>query len=392
MPTILLRLSWQTVNIGDIGHTPGMLALLERYHPDAQIILWGCRLDRGVREMLQERFPRVRLLEGYCGEDGMPQTDQELQAWQEADFFLHGSGPYLVARREVAAWKKNKNGRPYGVYGITLGKMDDELRELLNGAAFVFCRDTKSLAFARANGVASPILDFAPDAAFASTDRDDARADAWLTSRGLDAGGYLCVIPRLRYTPYFKIHSVPPTEEDKRREAVSEEFRERDHAKLRDVITRWVETTGRPVIACPEMTYQVELAKQELIDPLPPEIRDHVVWRDTYWRPDEAASVYARAAALVSIEMHSPILALGVSTPAVLVRQPTDTFKGQMWRDIGLADWMFEIDDVDGAQIARTTLGILSAPDESHAKLSKAQQRILQTQEATMQIVATVFS
>ncbi len=36
---ILLRSSWQTVNIGDIAHTPGMLALLERYRSDAEVII-----------------------------------------------------------------------------------------------------------------------------------------------------------------------------------------------------------------------------------------------------------------------------------------------------------------------------------------------------------------
>ncbi len=30
-PRILLRSSWQTVNIGDIAHTPGVLALLEKH-------------------------------------------------------------------------------------------------------------------------------------------------------------------------------------------------------------------------------------------------------------------------------------------------------------------------------------------------------------------------
>ena len=37
---ILLRNAWQTVNIGDIGHTPGMLKLLEQYLPDAEVRLW----------------------------------------------------------------------------------------------------------------------------------------------------------------------------------------------------------------------------------------------------------------------------------------------------------------------------------------------------------------
>ena len=36
-PRIVLRSSWQTVNIGDIGHTPGVLALLEKHIPEAEI-------------------------------------------------------------------------------------------------------------------------------------------------------------------------------------------------------------------------------------------------------------------------------------------------------------------------------------------------------------------
>ena len=32
-PRILLRSSWQTVNIGDIAHTPGVLRLLEKHLP-----------------------------------------------------------------------------------------------------------------------------------------------------------------------------------------------------------------------------------------------------------------------------------------------------------------------------------------------------------------------
>lgn len=39
-PRILLRSSWQTVNIGDIGHTPGVIRLLEQYLPEAEVTLW----------------------------------------------------------------------------------------------------------------------------------------------------------------------------------------------------------------------------------------------------------------------------------------------------------------------------------------------------------------
>ena len=40
-PRILLRSSWQMVNIGDIAHTPGVLALLEKHIPGAEVTLWA---------------------------------------------------------------------------------------------------------------------------------------------------------------------------------------------------------------------------------------------------------------------------------------------------------------------------------------------------------------
>lgn len=56
---ILLRSSWQTVNIGDIGHTPGVLHLLEKHLPDAEVRLWAGDVGNGVKEMLLKRFPNL---------------------------------------------------------------------------------------------------------------------------------------------------------------------------------------------------------------------------------------------------------------------------------------------------------------------------------------------
>ena len=39
-PTILVVSGWQDVNIGDIGHTPGLLHILETYIPKSTVILW----------------------------------------------------------------------------------------------------------------------------------------------------------------------------------------------------------------------------------------------------------------------------------------------------------------------------------------------------------------
>jgi polysaccharide pyruvyl transferase WcaK-like protein len=89
---------------------------------------------------------------------------------------------------------------------------------------------------------------------------------------------------------------------------------------------------------------------------------------------DEAASTYAQATAVVSLEMHSPIIAIANGTPAIHVRQPTDTRKGQMWHDVGLSDWLFEVDEASGKQIADALLNLHAHPKETEAKVAKAQE------------------
>ena len=117
------------------------------------------------------------------------------------------------------------------------------------------------------------------------------------------------------------------------------------------MIASYVRATGLKVMVCAEMTYQIELGKEVLVDPLPADVKRRVVWRDTYWLPDEAASIYAQAQCVISLECHSPLIALHQGTPTFYIRQPTDTCKGQMYRDIGANDWFFEVDETDGPQL-----------------------------------------
>src|SRR5512137_676405 len=107
-PRILLRSSWQTVNIGDIGHTPGVLALLEKHLPDTEVRLWPSSVGDGVAEMLRRRFPKVAIVQG---------ADAIKAALAECDFLLHGSGPSFVAEKDVAKWHE-VTGKPFGIYGI----------------------------------------------------------------------------------------------------------------------------------------------------------------------------------------------------------------------------------------------------------------------------------
>lgn len=384
--TILLRSSWQTVNIGDIGHTPGALALLYRFLPEAEVILWPSRIDNGVEEMLLKNFPRLKIAKGNVDVNGKPTTEELNDAFKKADFLLHGSGPSVVAQRHMEAWRKY-TGKPYGIYGVTIGEVDADLRDLIDHAKLIFCRDTSSLSYLKEIGIKCPVMEFAPDATFGIHLRDDRKADDYLKTAGLKPGEFICVVPRLRHTPYWKIKGVEPTESDRKAAANSEKYREKDHAKLRAGIIKWVEKTGLKVLACPEMTYEVELAKTELVDPLPEDIKKNVIWRDSYWTPDEAASVYAKARIVLSIEMHSPIIAAAMGIPAIHVRQPTDTRKGQMWRDIGLSDWMFEMDDSTGEQLAECLLDIHLDYPAAQTKLAKAMAFVQKRQRESMLIL-----
>ena len=46
--TVLLQSAWDTVNIGDIGHTPGTLRVIEQHLPEVKVILWAMKLDERV--------------------------------------------------------------------------------------------------------------------------------------------------------------------------------------------------------------------------------------------------------------------------------------------------------------------------------------------------------
>ncbi len=358
---ILLRSSWQTVNIGDIAHTPGMLALLEKHRPAAEVTLWPSSVDRGVEEILRVRFPKLRIAKTKAEKE---------RAFAECDFFLHGSGPGLVGRNEAAL--AQKAGKPYGFGGITLN--DGELvehRELLAGAKFVFCRDTDSLAALKQSGMTGPQMEFGPDATFAIDLRDEASAAALLKEYKLEPGQFLCAVPRLRWTPYWEIHpeSVKPNPE---RIKVNEEFAEKDHAKVREAIIAWVRETERRVLLAPEMTYAVPLLRPLLFDKLPDDVKPYVAVMDRYWITAEACSVYAQAAAIVSMEQHSPIMGIAAGVPSVLVRQPTDTRKGRMWYDLKMDDWVFEVEQSTGAQIAARIVEIGNNLPAARATAAKA--------------------
>ena len=300
--------------------------------------------------MLLENFPGLRIVE----------SDSELaEAFAECSLLINGSGPAV----DIGAMKKwhAETGKPYGFYGVSAdGLWTEDKRAVYNGAAFIFCRDSLSQYFLRQQKLDCPIIDFAPDATFALQLEKSDNAAKYLRENKLEPGKFVCVIPRLRFTPasFDDDHFYY---DDPTRQQPSEAHLEADMEKMRQVITEVVENSDLKVLICPEMTYQVPMGRRYLYDPLPETIKKRVVLKREYWITDEAQSVYAEAHSLISMEMHSPIIFITAGKPAILLRQAEDTLKGQMWRDIGLQDWILELNVTDAAEIARTAFGIINS-------------------------------
>jgi polysaccharide pyruvyl transferase WcaK-like protein len=372
-PVILITSGWQDVNIGDIAHTPGFIALLKKRLPQAKIILWKRSQSQKVEDMLNRQYPDVRIIHGQVDKAFVPQTDEVKQAFGEADLFIHGSGPLVVAADFLESWHKQTK-KPFGLFGVTIGDVYPDLKALLQHAAFIFTRETASITVLEKAGLAGKHIAFAPDATFALTIRDDAKANAFMTANDLKPRQFICAIPRFRVTPYYKFrpdNAGWSDEKIRQTNELNDKWKEADHAKLREAIVAWVRQTGYKVLVCPEMTYEVDIMDELLIDPLPADVKAKVV-RHEYWLPDEAASVYAKAHTVLSFECHSPIIAAVNGTPCFYLRQPQDTIKGQMYYDLGLGDWTFEIEQTTGKQITDRLLQVTNDYKAAQRNVGKA--------------------
>ncbi|WP_373494761.1 polysaccharide pyruvyl transferase family protein [Aquiflexum sp.] len=365
--TILLVSGWQDVNIGDIAHTPGLLHVLDKYLPDARIILWKRSKSDQVEKLLKKNFPKVEILYGDVDAEKKIHEPGLIRAFEAADVMIHGSGPMVVGQSNLEAWVEYSQ-KPFGLFGVTIQNINESLCELLSKASFIYTRETGSIEVLKFHGLTGNHFSFAPDATFHFHLKDDDRAQDFLEVNGLEDKKFICVIPRLRYTPYHEIRQVDWSEEKIREvEETNIQYKEMDHAKLREAMIRWVNETGNKVLVCPEMTYQVNIVDELLIDPLPEDVKPNVIKRG-YWLTDEAASMYAKAHTVLSFECHSPIIALAAGTPAMYLRQPQDTIKGQMYYDLNLSDWVFEIDDTQGIQIADRLMEIYNHYPEAQLK------------------------
>ncbi|MEW6306757.1 MAG: polysaccharide pyruvyl transferase family protein [Verrucomicrobiota bacterium] len=393
--TILLQSAWDTVNIGDIGHTPGTLRVLEQHLPDVRVILWAAKLDERVTTMLRTRFPKVEIVQGSL--TGKGARDETLrQAIAGADLFIRNSG--MGQDTSFMSYCK-KIGKPYGLFGqsyfpsMVEGKGAEERIDLLNHAAFIYCRETKTLDILKRAGVKPPVLEFGPDGCFGIDVRDDTRGLATMKKLGLEDRKFITLqlrtntakLPGVDDTRTPKLNPLHPTPEqiadDERRAAV-----------YRDLVTRWVKRTGYKVLIAPEVKKEMEHNKRLIHDPLPADIRKHVVNLEYFWNADEAASVFARAHTAVCHEPHSLIIALANGTPVIHTYSEFHSPKCWMFQDIGLPEWLLEYDSTPAVKMADTLFAIHDDYPRALAKVKKAMAFVHQRFAGSMKVVGKLLA
>lgn len=393
--TILLKSAWQVINIGDIGHTPGTLRIFEQYLPEAHVILWAAVLNERVEAMLRRRFPKVEIIRGSLAKKDAS-GDKLREAFARADVCIHNSGmgqdtSFMAYCQQI--------GKPYGLYGqsyfpdFVTGDKAAEHIDLLNHAAFVYCRESTTLNILRKAGVRTPVLEFAPDGCFGIDVRDDERALALMRSAGLEERKFITIqlrtntakAPGVDDNRVPKLNPLHPTPQQ-----VADD--ERRAAVYRELIAAWIKKTGYKVLIAPEVEKEMGHNKRLLFDPLSDDLKKYVVNCDTFWNADEAASVFARAHTAVCHEPHSLIIALANGTPIIHTFSEFHSPKCWMFKDIGLGEWLLEFDSTPAAKMAATLFEIYDNYPAALAKVTKAMEYVHERQAATMDHVQELLA
>jgi polysaccharide pyruvyl transferase WcaK-like protein len=400
-PVIILRSSWNDANIGDQGHTPGTLKLLERHIPEAEILLWHTEERPSTEAIVQRNFPKVKIIRGHFYGKTAEEEAELKRNFDRADLYMHGSGMGFnyglfgfdwggSISTLTPLWHCMEKGIPYGLYGNSFDRFAEPspyvYRSALNKAAFMYCRDTESLKFIRNEKFTAEVMEFAPDGCFGIDVKDESKAIAFLNENKLQDKKFLTVVIRTN-TPKLGVKGsgdllnpaqATPEQQEKDRNRME---------KIRFIITRWVRDTGMLVLLAPEVNKEINYAKKWVYDELEKDVRDKVIWREKFWDVDEAMSVYSRAHTVVGMEPHSLIIALAAGVPVVHVPDFNWGRKAWMFRDIGLEKWLYDIDKTSAATIADTVSLIHKNYPAAKQEVKKAMDIVKQRQSASMNFI-----
>ena len=278
-------------------------------------------------------------------------------------YSLRFAMPLLIARVQ---------GIPYGVGAQSFEAIDWPadmvFRPLFKDARFVYCRDPDSLAYLAQRDLLGLRSGYRPDSTFFFNGFDEPWLETFKREHNLADRKYITLTIRsAKSQPGPLAETVTKDREDEHME------------RIRKFITDWVTQTGVPVVLCPEVRFEVALMRDNVYQKLSPEVQKKCVWMDKFWTTEQAYSLYRQAEMVVSMEMHSVIMALSLGTPVLMPQFTENGRKVWMLEELGLRDWIFDIDEqADAPRLLEAAKRIHQDQTASRARVESQLPRIRQ--------------
>lgn len=307
----------------------------------------------------------------------------EADAFEQAGFVLYNSGttfnfgragkrdfwtyallfsmPLLLARHLKI---------PYGINAQSFDALDwpaDLMyRRLFGDASFVYCRDSDSLEYLRQRNITNKRMGYRPDSTFFFGGVDDEWLGEFMQTHQLKKGSFVALIIRTsRNSPQDPLLGV-----------MNKDREQANMDKLVEFIEQWLSLTKTPIVLCPEVRWEIGAAKDYLYDRLSPESKRLCVWMSEFWTTEQAYSLFSASRLVISMEMHSVIMAISVGTPVLHPQFREAGRKARMVRDLGLGDWLMDIDEISSADLLKTAMAVHEDYDGARKLVSQPAQRL----------------
>jgi polysaccharide pyruvyl transferase WcaK-like protein len=318
------------------------------------------------------------ILELFSGDIFNELNNEAIDAFKNAGFLLYNSGTTLNFGRlsiknlwaYTLLWAMpliiaRKIELPYGINSQSVDAVEWPVEliygKLIGNAKFFYCRDSDSLNYLKQKCLLNANSGFRPDSTFFFKGFNEEWAENFMKENSLREKNFLSII--IRYSADKNVYHDPTGG------TVSESRRSEQMRKLRDFITKWTKETGQKILICPETRDAIEPAFKHLYSPLSDETKKSSVCMKEFWTSEQAYSIYKRSRIVISMEMHSIIMALNVGTPVIHNPFAEAGRKKWMMKDICLKDWLLDIDEMKENDLFNVAIAIHKNYDESEKRI-----------------------
>lgn len=240
-------------------------------------------------------------------------------------------------------------------------------RPLFQEARFLYGRDSDSLRYLEQRNLGNTRSGFCPDTTFFFNRSDSVWCDSYMRKHGLQPGRFAILMVRI---PISGEGSVDPVAS-----AVSGDRLKRQMDKNVYLIEQWIRETGLKIVICHEGSDTIVSAR-EMWARLSDKARSLCVYMEEFWCTEQAFALYAQARIMISMEIHSAFLSLAAGTPVLHHPFAEAGRKMEAFRDLGLEDWLLDIDQISQEALLETALSLHQNHTQVRRRLTELKPKL----------------